>query len=86
MIKLIQISQKNLSKLNSIIKNQEKLETMLNDQKNQISEIMSRLDSQRDTESKTKGKGKSKENENDEFYSVNIYYFIIYNFFLYIKL
>ena len=73
MIKLIQIGQKNSSKLTAIIKNQERLETMLNDQKKQILEIMSRLDPQRDTGAKTHGKGKNKEKETDEFYLVNIY-------------
>jgi len=84
MTKLIQICQKNSSKINTIIRNQERLETALNDQKNQISEIMSILDAQRDTEAETKGTkgGKSKGEEKDEFYSVNIYDFIIYNSFI----
>ncbi|CAG8765458.1 20214_t:CDS:2, partial [Rhizophagus irregularis] len=48
--KLIQINQKTASKLNTIINNQERFEAMLNEQKDQISNIMSVLDSHRNVE------------------------------------
>jgi hypothetical protein len=74
--KLIQICQKNSTKLNTVIKSQEKLETMLIEQKNQISEIMSRLDrldhhaAEVEVEDKRKNKNKSK--TTNDFYQVNI--------------
>ncbi|CAB4427257.1 unnamed protein product [Rhizophagus irregularis] len=67
--KLIQINQKTASKLNTIINNQERFEAMLNEQKEQISNIMSALDSHRniETEVEVKKKDRLKEKlENDE--------------------
>ncbi|PKB92278.1 hypothetical protein RhiirA5_387818, partial [Rhizophagus irregularis] len=52
--KLIQINQKTASKLNTIINNQERFEAMLNEQKDQISNIMSVLDSHRNVETEVK--------------------------------
>lgn len=76
MAKLIQINQKTASKLNTIINNQERFEAMLNEQKEQISNIMSALDSHRNVETevevKKKGKTKKKDKNSDEFYHVNI--------------
>ncbi|UZO12537.1 uncharacterized protein OCT59_004070 [Rhizophagus irregularis] len=70
--KLIQINQKTASKLNTIINNQERFEAMLNEQKDQISNIMSVLDSHRNVETevevKKKGKTKKKDKNSDEFY------------------
>ncbi|PKC00107.1 hypothetical protein RhiirA5_428680, partial [Rhizophagus irregularis] len=63
--KLIQINQKTASKLNTIINNQERFEAMLNEQKDQISNIMSVLDSHRNVETEVEVKKKEKL-ENDE--------------------
>jgi hypothetical protein len=87
--KLIQIGQKNTSNLNVILENQKRFEVMLNDQKAQISEIISRLDRYPVTETDVKlegkeGKGKGKgKKRTDDFYQVNIYMIVI---FLYIIL
>ncbi|RGB27659.1 hypothetical protein C1646_768820 [Rhizophagus diaphanus] len=67
--KLIQINQKTALKLNTIINNQERFETMLNEQKDQILNIMSVLNSHRNIETEVKFKKKDhlKEKlENDE--------------------
>ncbi|CAB4434691.1 unnamed protein product [Rhizophagus irregularis] len=70
--KLIQINQKTASKLNTIINNQERFEAMLNEQKEQISNMMSALDSHRNVETevevKKKGKTKKKDKNSDKFY------------------
>ncbi|UZO26500.1 uncharacterized protein OCT59_018722 [Rhizophagus irregularis] len=70
--KLIQINQKTASKLNTIINNQKRFKAMLNEQKDQISNIMSVLDSHRNVETevevKKKGKTKKKDKNSDEFY------------------
>ena len=76
--KLIQISQKNSAKLNHVLNNQERLETMMNEQKTQISEIMLRLD-ERHENPKMKAKGKG--TKAGEFYQVNINYFLLMPFF-----
>jgi hypothetical protein len=84
--KLIQICQRNSAKLDTVIRNQERLEAkqrrieaMLIEQKGQISEITLRLDHDAESQPKevrSKRKGKSK--SNDAFYQVNKY--IIYVF------
>ena len=89
MAKLIQINQKTASKLNTIINNQERFEAMLNEQKDQISNIMSVLDSRRNVETevevKKKGKTKKKDKNSDEFYHVNIRFKVMYFFILFTK-
>ena len=70
--KLIQIGQKNAAKLDTVIKNQERLEAIVNEQKVQILEIRSKLEVAIEYEVediKVKKKGKKP----DEFYHVNIH-------------
>lgn len=62
---------------------------MLNEQKDQISNIMSVLDSHRNVETevkvKKKGKTKKKDKNSDEFYHVNIWFKVMYFFILFTK-
>lgn len=78
--KLIEIGQRNAAQLKSVIKKQEKLEEMMVEQKEQISEIVSLLN-RRDAEiqlREEKGKGKNKSKVNEEFYQVSIYDLCVY--------
>lgn len=89
MTKLIQLGKNNSLKLDEVLSNQERLELLFNDQKLQISRIISRLDrleGQREkiypsADVKGKGKGKSKKT-NGEFYQVNIYAILLIFFIL----
>ncbi len=90
LVKLVKISQKNVTKLNYITTRQENLEKMLNDQNTQISKILSILKDHEkihpEIEIKCKGKEKIKIKNTDEFYQVNInylYYFFILFIFAY---
>ena len=75
--KLFKICQKNSTKLDAVLDSQERIGTMLNDQKLRIDEIKSRLDKleHHDTEIEmsSKMKGKNKGKKSDEFYNVNIH-------------
>ena len=79
--KVLKTCQKNSLKLDNIVKKQEELEAMINDQNDKINEILSKLQDNaavESVESKGKeGKGKGKRNKN-EFYQVNICFIIIY--------
>ena len=75
MTKLIQIGQKNAAKLDTVIKNQERLEAIVNDQKGQILEIKSKLElAEQEIEHEVEDiKVKKKGKKSDEFYHVNIH-------------
>lgn len=72
--KVLQICQKSSAKLDQMMKKQDKLETTINEQKDKISEILSKLEraeqndnSNDGNKGKDKGKGKGR-----EFYQVSI--------------
>ena len=73
--KLIQIGQKNAAKLDTVIKNQERLEAIVNEQKVQILELRSKLEvAEREIEHEVEDiKVKKKGKKPDEFYHVNIH-------------
>src|SRR5215475_10469782 len=85
--KVLQLCQKNSAKLDQIVKKQDKLETMINEQKDKISEILSKLEQTNNPEirnkGKDKGKGKGKGKRGSEFYQVNICFIINLSFCLY---
>src|SRR5688572_32864407 len=68
-----QIGQKNAAKLDTVIKNQERLEAIVNEQKGQILEIKSKLEvAERDIEHEAEDiKVKKKGKKPEEFYHVN---------------
>ena len=83
--KVLQICQKTSVKLDQITKKQNQLEVMINEQKDKITEILSKLDQQKegaeigDNKGKDKLKGKGK--RTNEFYQVNIcllFFFVYY--------
>jgi hypothetical protein len=80
MTKLFKICQSNKLKLDEISRNQVKLENMLVEQKNQISELVTTLARSSDTEDikGSKGKGRAQDKKKGaEFYKVNIRLFIL---------
>ena len=82
MTKLIKIGQKNTAKLDRVIKNQERLEAIVNEQSEQISAIKGRLDQhdtvEREIEHEMEGKGKKKGKKVEEFYHVNIHILVTF--------
>ena len=83
---MLQICQKNSVKLDQIAKKQERLETILNEQKDKISEILSKLEQNNNLEiaSKGKDKGKGKGKRVNEFYQVNICFIIFVYYIVFI--
>ena len=82
---MLQICQKNSAYLTNIVKKQEKLEAIINEQNDIINEILSKLQDQDDAaiESKRGKKDKGKRSRN-EFYQVNICFnILIYSFCIY---
>jgi hypothetical protein len=77
---MLVLFQKNNSKLDEISKKQDKLEAMFNEQKGQISEILSKFEEREILEVK---KGKDKGKKGNEFYHVNICFGIISLFILF---
>ena len=59
------------------MKKQDQLETMINEQKDKINEILSKFEKHDDTEFENSKKGKNKSKDKTEFYQVNILLFII---------
>ena len=77
--KVLKTCQKNSLKLDNIVKKQEELEAMINDQNDKINEILSKLQDNAAVESvESKGKGKDKgKRSGQEFYQVNIRFIIV---------
>jgi septal ring factor EnvC (AmiA/AmiB activator) len=71
---VLQICQRSSIKLEQVTRKQDKLEAMINEQKDKISEISSKLDQFQNTNSeiKDKNKDKGKKNKDYKFYQVNI--------------
>ena len=78
MKKLIQQSQKNTTKLDAVVKSQENVVSLMNEQRTQISEIKSILE-RHETEGETEKK-KGKHSGKNEFYQVNqaMFYNVIF--------
>jgi hypothetical protein len=72
--KLIKLAQNNTLKLDEVLENQEKFELMMNEQKVQISDLKSRLESHTMEVDATEAKGRKKGKyvEKNEFYQVSI--------------
>ena len=68
-------------KLDQVVKKQDQLETMINEQKDKINEILSKLEQNNDSvEIGGNNKGKNKKNKgkrNNEFYQVIICFIIL---------
>jgi len=75
--KVLLLCQKNSIKLDRVVKKQDQLETMINEQKDKINEILSKFEKHDDTEFENSKKGKNKSKDKTEFYQVNILLFII---------
>ena len=69
---MLELCQKNNAKLESVVKKQENLEAMINEQNDKINEFLSKLQDQGDAAVESKrSKDKGKKNKT-EFYQVNI--------------
>lgn len=79
--KVLQLCQKNSTKLDQISKRQDEMEAILVEQKDKIDQILSKFEVQNNADDKVVVKDKGKKSKN-EFYQVNIC-FIINSFCLY---
>lgn len=71
--KVLQICQKTSVKLDQITKKQDQLEAMINEQKDKITKILSKLEEGSEI-GDNKGKDKLKGKRTNEFYRVNIWF------------